>query len=275
MTRFDAEQYWSRRLSETFSLGGVGWLSLTEQFNRWMYRVRRHVFLRLVRPLVKEIPHPAVLDVGSGTGFYIERWHELGAGSVTGSDITAVAVERLRAAHPGDEFVQLDIGDGIDQLKPGSFDIVSVMDVLFHIVEDDRYERAFQNLSQLLKQGGYLVLSENLLHGATQRTDHHVSRSLEETLAAIEAAGLVPVERRPMFVVMNTPVDSSHRRALQYWEVLTAVVRRGPRVANLVGMALFPIELLLTRIRREGPSTEIMVCRKQRQPHTAPLGPSG
>jgi SAM-dependent methyltransferase len=269
VSSFDAEQYWSQRLGESFSLGGVGWLTLTEQFNRWMYRVRRRVFLRVLRPLLEECPDTAVLDVGSGTGFYVDLWHELGASSVTGSDITGIAVERLRDAHPEDEFIQLDVGDRDAQLRDAGFDMVSAMDVLFHIVDDARYDEAFRNLARALKPGGYLVLSENLLHGATQRAEHHVSRSLEQTRAAAEAAGLTPVIRRPMFVLMNTPVDSPRRGAIRYWELLTSIVRRGPRVANVVGMALFPIELFLTRVCREGPSTEIMVCRKQSGPGTS------
>ena len=41
MTTFDPKRYWSDRLAKSYSLMGVGWLSLGEPFNRWMYRVRR------------------------------------------------------------------------------------------------------------------------------------------------------------------------------------------------------------------------------------------
>jgi len=98
--------YWEERLRGDYSLGGVGYQGLGETFNRWGYRARRRVFLRLMRPLIA--PGARVLDIGSGTGFYLGLWRELGAGSVTGSDLTAVAVERLAARQPGVEAVRLD-----------------------------------------------------------------------------------------------------------------------------------------------------------------------
>jgi SAM-dependent methyltransferase len=62
-----------------------------------MYRVRREVFLREAAALGLD-PHSArVLDVGSGTGFSIRRWLELGVGSITGCDLAESAVERLRS----------------------------------------------------------------------------------------------------------------------------------------------------------------------------------
>ena len=43
------------------------------------------------------------------------------------------------------------------------------MDVLFHIVDDDRYMRALSNLASLLNVGGVLLLSENLVSRAKPR----------------------------------------------------------------------------------------------------------
>ena len=105
---FDAEGYWSDRLEQTFTLGGVGWLGLGQPFNRWMYAVRRRVFRRAIRGRLN-LQRARVLDVGSGTGFHVLLWRELGANEVTGSDLTRVAVERLRSRFPGVRFDQVDI----------------------------------------------------------------------------------------------------------------------------------------------------------------------
>ena len=98
MSDFNPQTYWSEWLDRSFSIGGVGWLGLGESFNRWAYRVRRRIFLRTARGVVADMPTARVLDVGTGTGFYIDRWHELGAGEVAGADLTEVAVQRLREA---------------------------------------------------------------------------------------------------------------------------------------------------------------------------------
>ena len=95
-------------------------------------------------------PDARVLDVGSGTGFYVALWRELGVRPVTGSDITAKAVGKLRAAFPDDEFVRFDVGGEELPLPESSFDLISAFDVLFHVTDDARFRRALHNLSTLL-----------------------------------------------------------------------------------------------------------------------------
>ncbi len=68
---FDPRAYWEKRLAADPTLGGVGYITLGEGFNRWMYAVRREVTMRMMRRLVPDPANASVLDVGSGTGFYI------------------------------------------------------------------------------------------------------------------------------------------------------------------------------------------------------------
>jgi SAM-dependent methyltransferase len=257
---FDPERYWSDRLGQTFSLEGVGWLGLGEAFNRRLYQVRRHVFRRAIRGLV-DPPRARVLDVGSGTGFYIDLWRELGAGEVTGSDLTGVAVERLRSRYPDVRFEQLDIS-APELVLEGGYHAISAMDVLFHIVDDEGYARAIRNLAALLAPGGRLIFSEFLLHGETRRGEHETDRSLAEVEALLREAGLEVELRRPVFVLMNTPVDSDSGVLRRSWTGVNLLIRRGTGWGRAVGLTLYPLELVLTRVLREGPSTEIVVCRK-------------
>src|SRR5829696_379446 len=229
-----------------------------------MYRVRRHVFLRTLRPLVT--PRMRVLDVGSGTGFYIDRWHELGVSSVTGADLTETAVEQLRRRYPADRFVRFDVTEEGAPLEPGSFELVSAMDVLFHVVDDQGFARAFETLFSLLAPGGHLVFSDNFVHGPAQRARHQVSRPIEEIQAVVGAAGFEVVERRPMFVLLNAPVDSRSRLLGTTWHVLSSASARRNVLGAILGAVAYPLELgLLSRVR-EGPSTELMVCRRPEVP---------
>jgi SAM-dependent methyltransferase len=255
---FDAQRYWSERLDERYSLGGVGWLGLSESFNRWMYAVRRRAFRRAVAAL-PDRRAARVLDVGSGTGFYIGLWMKVGVREITGCDLTRVAVERLRERFPGVRFEQLDISTPSTALE-GPFDAISAMDVLFHIVDDDRYRQALKNLAGMLAPAGILVLTENLPHGGTLRVEHQVSRSFEEVVDALEGAGLEIAVRRPLFVLMNTPVDSDSAFLRHFFPVVHRLARA--RVVGwLLGAALYPFELALIRLLHEGPTTEIVVCR--------------
>ncbi|HEU5213382.1 MAG TPA: class I SAM-dependent methyltransferase [Gaiellaceae bacterium] len=257
---FDPQTYWAERLSAAYSLEGVGWYGLGEEFNRWMYAVRRHAFRRAVTGRVAGATR--VLDVGTGTGFYIDCWRELGVRDIVGSDLTSVAVERLRDSYPAVEFFQFDLtASTLPDL--GTFDAISAMDVMFHIVDDDGYRRAVNNLATLLKPGGFLVLTENFLHAGSGRGRHEVDRTISEIDAMLHEVNLDLIYRRPVFVLMNTPIDSQSGLLQRTWTGINLLVRRGPLLAKVVGGLTYPLELALTRVVREGPSTEIAVCEKR------------
>ena len=185
-----------------------------------------------------------MLDVGSGTGFYVGLWRELGVADITGSDLTGVAVERLRYLFPEVRFEQLDISGDRPELG-GPYDAISAMDVLFHIVDDEGYARAFRNLATLLTPGGRLVFTENLLHAETQRAEYQTSRSLDEVEGLLRDAGLEVELRRPMFVLMNTPVDSDSAFLRRTWTAVNLLVQRGPRWGSLADPSSIQSTLLL------------------------------
>jgi SAM-dependent methyltransferase len=207
-------------------------------------------------------PGARVLDVGSGTGFYLGLWRALGAGSITGSDLTEVAVRRLAERHPDVDAVQLDIGEEAVELPAESFDAVSAMDVLFHITDDDRFARALVNIARLLRPGGVLVFSDLFVHRAPWRAPHQAIRSLGAVRTTIAGAGLIEELRRPMLVLLNAPVDTRSRAFRGTWWTLRTAALRGEAAGWLAGAAAYPVEVALARVLREGPSTEIMVCRR-------------
>jgi hypothetical protein len=83
---FDAAAYWENRLAGEFELGDVGFLGLGEAWNQWAYAVRRRIFRRHVRRLRRDWSSARVLDIGSGTGFYVKNWLDLGVRELTASD---------------------------------------------------------------------------------------------------------------------------------------------------------------------------------------------
>jgi 2-polyprenyl-3-methyl-5-hydroxy-6-metoxy-1,4-benzoquinol methylase len=265
---WDAADYWQDRLARHFDLAGVGYLSLGRAYNVWLYRVRAIVFRRVAAGLAVDWPRAKVLDVGCGTGFYIDQWHALGAPDVTGIDIAPVAIARLAARYPSARFVQADIGAPAATLPLDSarFDAVSAMDVLFHIVDDAAYVRALANISTLLKPGGWLIWSDAFRQGPTVRAPHQVSRTRRDVLAALDAAGLDIVRRAPMFVLMNYPIDARSRWWPAAWQLIAArLVRRHEVIGWLAGAALFPFDVLLTRLLAESPTTEVLICRRRAQ----------
>jgi SAM-dependent methyltransferase len=263
---FSTREYWEDRLRANYSLEGVGYLRLGRRFNEWMYRIRGEVFDRVVAELPLERERPLrVLDIGAGTGFYVARWLARGA-EVTGVDLTEVAVENLRGRFPAGRFLQADIGAELGPplgAESGTFDVVSAFDVLFHIVDDEQYARALDNVARLLRPGGWFLWSDNFIHQPTVRVRHQVSRSLAESTAALERAGLEVRERVPMFVLMNYPADTGSRLVRWAWTAMMSPAILSDRLGGLLGAILFPLERRLVRAGRESPSTELMICRRR------------
>ena len=221
MMQADVAQYWEERLAGGPSLERVGFRALGLRFNQWMYRVRRAGFLREVRAALREAgidPAKArILDAGCGSGFYVERWQEVGAGAISGCDLTEAAVTALRQKFPRVRFRQADIGSAEAGFLPASYDAVSCMDVVFHIVDDRKYEQAFENFAGMMRSGGLLIFTENCLHGSAIRTPYQASRTLGEIRAVLDRTGFEILVRKPVFVLMNTPVDSRSKLLRADW----------------------------------------------------------
>ncbi|MBF8188502.1 methyltransferase domain-containing protein [Nonomuraea sp. K274] len=260
--RSRTQGFWEDRLRDDWTVSGVGYKTLGRAFNLWMYRVRSEVFNREAATLALDPATARVLDVGSGTGFYVRHWQLRGINSVVGCDLTQAAVDRLRERFPSVTFHRLDIAEPGEVLEPESFEAVSAMDMLFHITDDTRYKAALRSIQQALKPGGYFVLSENFLHRPEQRGDHQANHTLPWIAAALEEAGFEVMRRVPMLVLMNAQVDANPVWR-KLWGGLLRAVTLTEQTGGVAGALLFPLERRLVRWLRESPTTEMMICRRR------------
>lgn len=261
MSTFDARGYWEQRLGSDWSLRGVGFRRLGPSFNAWAYRVRGEVFDRVAREHVPGLAAAEVLDVGSGTGFYLDAWRQLGARRVTGLDLTEAAAARLRERFPDLLVLRADISAGPPEL-PGPVDAVSAMDVLFHVVDDAKFAAALANVFAVLRPGGVFLWSDGFLHGRERRARHVVWRRLADSEGMVRAAGFEVVGRVPMFVLMNPPYDARNRLVSCAWHAAAGLISLADPLGEFAGKCLFGLESRLVRTRPESPSTEIMICRR-------------
>lgn len=264
-SRFDPKSYWETRLQEYPGLCGVGNTCLGRSYIQWLYKVRRAVFLRLLASLGRDFHAARVFDVGVGTGFYLELWKQVGVSRIAGCDLTEIAVARLESTLPWARILRLDIAETLPSSELECYDIVSAFDVLFHIVEEKRYEQAIRNLCALLRPGGLLLFSDLLPRNGAMRAEHLAFRPLEEVTAVVEKAGFEVVGRVPMFVVMEEPLDSTSPWYCFLWKLMTYPVKHSELAGFLIGGMLYPLELILTKVCEESSTTEIVICYKRCQ----------
>jgi SAM-dependent methyltransferase len=120
---------------------------------------------------------PAVLDIGSGAGHWIDFYRSVfEARRVVGIELATPAADALRSKYAAESDVaveELDISGDVDLGE--RFDIVNAVDVLFHIVDDGRWRRAVENLGRHLAPGGLIVIAEYVAlvphHAGLRRPD--------------------------------------------------------------------------------------------------------
>lgn len=261
---FNPDNYWEDRLHKISGLEGVGFKKLGPSFNKWAYKVRKQVFLQEVAKLPIHFETASVLDIGSGTGFYIQAWRELKAKDITGVDITPTSVENIKKTFPQHNFFQSDIGDAHFNAKGQykQYDIISSIDVLFHIVDDKRFEQSIANISSLLKPGGYFIYSDNFLKTETVRGESQVSRSKKYLLPVFENNGFKLEVLKPFMYLTNKPIDSQNPLLKAYWTLLENGLYILPFMGHVAGPALYPLELFLVNRAKDSPTTEFAIFKK-------------
>lgn len=95
------------------------------------------------------------LDVGAGTGAYMNAFIQNGITNVTGIESSAHMVAQAKRMYPGINMVK---GDPIvaSTFKPDSFTLVSVLNFEVYYIQNP--EKLISNIYTWLKPGGYFVL---------------------------------------------------------------------------------------------------------------------
>ncbi len=161
-TQFDSQPFWSRRLEEQPALTGTGTAPFGPLYQRWLYKLKEVAIKKLLRPYRDRLQSAEVLNVGCGTGYFEPFFARYGAGHVTGVDFVKSAIETLRRKHTPYEYLTADISEPLpEDLIGRTFNLVTAIDVLYHIVDESSYRAALGNLCRLCHpQGGLLLWTD-------------------------------------------------------------------------------------------------------------------
>ena len=244
-------------------LTGVAAPSLPETMNHWFYV---NWGRRLNQFVAKHRLHPrTVFDIGAGTGFWVDWWLDHGAETVAGCDLVPLAVDRLRE-RLGPGFSVLDVSA---QPIPGTYDLVSVMNVLLHITDAEAFARALANVAAAVAPGGYLVLMEPLVQGpggslVTTPDANSLARPVLAYVAPLEAAGLELVSLEASTAIGSDPIEKgrrSYRVWRAYWDLMHRGTRKFPCVVPVVGRFMCVVDPVLLRFGA-APSEKFVLLRR-------------
>lgn len=257
----EPRNYWQERHSRT-DLSTVGFIGFGIPFNFWMYKIRAVVFNSIIRQQKLDFSKEKVLDVGSGSGFYLQQFKALKAADLSGSDFSDKAVRKLRTTFKGTKIINLDITGSVPKKGQKKYSLINAFDILYHIVDDKKYSRAIENISAMLKKNGLFIFTENFLQNKNQRDLFQVNRSRRTILKLLRKNHFQVLTVKPIFYLMNTPVDSESKFLKIWWFIFSNSITRLNFLGHLFGAVLYPAELLLVKLAKNYPSTKIIVCKK-------------
>jgi SAM-dependent methyltransferase len=126
----------------------------------WYYQARARCLARLIERYVDVGHGPLrILDVGCGTGGTSNSLCRFG--HVTGLEPSPQAIELLRARYPQLNVMQGTVDEVASLVRPSSFDLATVMGVLYHRQVIDP-ALALTQINRTLKPGGWLIWNEGV-----------------------------------------------------------------------------------------------------------------
>lgn len=154
---YDAARYWADRFRKNGpSLRSVGDAGMTEAEIRAAYAAQAGEIFGMLERAGVELTRARLLEIGCGNGYYAELVRGRGLTRYQGLDITDAFFPMLRERFPGFDFVR---GDITADRVAGEFDAVLMIDVIEHIVTEQKLMSALSNVGAMTAQGGVLALA--------------------------------------------------------------------------------------------------------------------
>lgn len=150
---------WNNFVSET---GHTGYQ------NQRIYEYDQPIRLKVIRRLIANHftgsnEGRRVLDIGCGSGDFVEELDKLGFGYIQGIDISKDVADIARQRFKGKDHIDIKVSD-VSELtaQKESFDLVLCVTVLQHIVDDDMLAQNLRRINQLLVTGGKLIVFDRV-----------------------------------------------------------------------------------------------------------------
>ena len=123
-------------------------------------------------------------------------------------DISSRVIGHLSSEYPEYHFVCADFAEGLpDALRERrTFDIITVIDVLYHIVDNERAQSAIANIGELLAIDGRLFVMDFLCRHDYRVSKHVIYRARDSYLAEFRGNQLDLVDNELLFHFLVSPI---------------------------------------------------------------------
>lgn len=267
---YDPFTFWESRLTKDLSMRTVGHAGLGYAYNYWLYQAQFLAVRRLIRKHNVETRGKKLLDIGVGIGVWIPFWTRMGIAELVGLDISTGAVSFLQGAFPGGRFFQADVREPL--CISDGFHIVTAIDVLYHITDDEGFSNAVRNISSCAHHGSWILVVDGFGSRSSGPRGHEHHRTMREYENVLATFGLELVDTQPIFFLMETPICPNDFRygsqlnqlVPQIHRTVSYLARRNLEpVSHVLGATLYWIDALVSGVAKTGPSLKVALIRKR------------
>ncbi len=276
---YDPRSYWNELVTGDGRLSNVGQPALGV-YSSYAYRSRLRSLNKALEGV--DLGRMKVCEAAFGEGFYLAYWQSQCVPVVAGLDISEAATGAAKAKFPQYDLRCGDLSCKSDFADFGRFDVVTAIDVLYHIVNDKPWEQAVRNLLSLVDDNGYFLFSDKFpRQGTYQRFPHVRRRCLSMWERVLSDAGFTIRRLIPVFVFMDDPIKCGEHPwlgflSMQQWRVgakLLRVTQDFPKLQSVLAFSYAAIQSLperaLLAMLKRTPNLELAVC--SRVPSATPL----
>lgn len=126
------------------------------------------------------------------------------------------------------------------------------------------------NIGMLCSENGFIFITDLFLHKRPYVIFHQKSRLLKEYVSTLSKQGIKIIDRIPVHYLLGAPLDIPNellqKILLRFW--WGGVVGMTETKTHFLGPCFFTLDLVLTRLFNESPSTEMIICKlKKKSPH--------
>ena len=263
-------------LDSQFDQAGVSHPNLSKNLNMWSYKERIRAMDETLSHLkIKDWRATSVLNIGSGTGVWEDYFSKKGVRELIGLDISKKSVNSLSNKFRSYKFIHLDASSKeFQSLMRNNFDIVIVADVLLHIVDIDKFERAMSNILHSAKKSGVVVIIDPVVIRAGflsrfliyRQGDTSRARELSSYRKLFSESGFRLRRIKPVTVFLNSPIegrsDFEFRAFNRIWRMISMIDHKNEVIGWITGASLYFIDMLLLKMSNLGPSSKIMLLQR-------------
>lgn len=280
--KFEQSKYWQKRVISNSDISVVGHHSFSIYYNSYIYRRRLNTLSSFISSLEVDPLEYNILDVGCGSGFYTDFWKSLNAKKYTGIDISDNAVNTLKSAFNNDnkfQFRNFDISEmNIINKINDRFDIITIFDVFYHITDDRKFNKAVDNISNLINPGGYIIVFDQLTTSDYSLLPHVKYRNRRDYFKKFNEYGLILVYRKTLFQFLVHPLFGIKPLDLIIagsYKCLGLATRNSKILSKAIGKALLELDRLLLRNGCQLPNNEMFCFRKKPDNDQLPVDTTG